>query len=129
MGHSIARENNWSRAAGLRRLASILVLFTPAIPCLAFTDMAPIHAQPNALAESEKVLMQGRADDAIARLRAVTAANPNDGHAHLLLCRAYYAEELADRAISECEAALTTLSGDSKAQDWMGMSISLVTRL
>ena len=82
-------------------------------------------ATANPLAEGEKFLMQGRADDAIAKLRSVVAANPQDGHAHLLLCRVFYAEELADAAVPECEAALGTLSNDSKAQDWMGRAYGL----
>ena len=69
--------------------------------------------------------MQGRADDAIARLHSLIAANSQDGHAHLLLCRAFYAEELVDPAVTECEAALSTLSNDSQAQDWMGRAYGM----
>jgi len=77
------------------------------------------------LAESEQALMQGRVDDAAAGLRGVLTANPKDGYAHLLLCRVFYAEELADPAVTECEAALETLGNDSKAQDWMGRAYGL----
>ena len=124
MGHSALKTNDLCGAARLRWLALVLVLLVPAVPCfaadLASKDRSPKHTVSNPLADSEKVLMQGHADDAIARLQAMTASNPQDGHAHLLLCRAFYAEELVDAAVSECEAALTTLSNDSKAQDWMG---------
>jgi len=86
---------------------------------------APKPTAANPLSDGEKFLMQGRADDAIAKLRSVVVANPQDGRAHLLLCRAFYAEELADAAVPECEAALDTLSNDSKAQDWMGRAYGL----
>jgi len=124
MGHNATRANDGQGAAGLRWLASSLLVLMPAVLCRA-GDLSPKHPASNPLADSEKVLMQGRADDAIARLHTLTAANPQDGHAHLLLCRAFYAEELADQAISECEAALITLSNDSKAQDWMGRAYGM----
>lgn len=79
----------------------------------------------NPLAESERALMQGRADDAAADLRVALTTNPKDGHAHLLLCRVFYSEELADAAVTECEAALEALGNDSKAQDWMGRAYGL----
>ena len=69
--------------------------------------------------------MQGHVDEAIAGLRTIVAANPQDGQAHLLLCRAFYAEELSDPAVSECEAALTTLNQNSAAQDWMGRAYGI----
>jgi tetratricopeptide (TPR) repeat protein len=121
--------NDWCGDAGLQWLAPALLLLMSAVPCLAADlapkEMAPKHAASNPLADSEKVLMQGRADDAIAKLHAMIAVNPRDGRAHLLLCRAFYAEELADQAISECETVLSTLSSDSKAQDWMGRAYGM----
>jgi len=85
----------------------------------------PKRSAPNPLAESERSLMQGRADDAVTQLRNVLTANPRNDQAHLLLCRVFYSEELADAAVSECEAALVSLSNDSKAQDWMGRAYGL----
>jgi tetratricopeptide (TPR) repeat protein len=79
----------------------------------------------NDVAAGERALMLGRADEAIAQLRAAIATNPGNGAAHLLLCRTFYAEELADQAIPECEAALTTMGRDSRAQDWMGRAYGL----
>jgi tetratricopeptide (TPR) repeat protein len=55
----------------------------------------------------------------------VLAQNPQEAQAHLLLCRAFYAEEMADYAVTECEAAMTTLGGNSQAQDWMGRAYGL----
>lgn len=105
-----------------RRLHRILiagVLTASAVPCFA-TDIA--DSQRTA---SERVLMQGRADEAVAGLRNIVAANPKDGAAHLLLCRAFYAEEIADAAVSECEAALLVLDKNSAAQDWMGRAYGI----
>lgn len=73
----------------------------------------------------ERALLQGHAAEAIAGLRKVVAAAPQNGQAHLLLCRAFYAEELQDPAVAECETALSTLRNDSKAQDWMGRAYGL----
>src|ERR1700735_2535040 len=74
-----------------------------------------------ARSKAERVLMLGRADEAVRILDQAIAANPGDGAAHLLLCRAFYAEDLTDQAVGECEAALANgLRNDSRAQDWMG---------
>ena len=86
---------------------------------------APKHGLVTPLGESEKALLQGRNDEAIAGLRGVLQTNPESGEAHLLLCRAYYAEEMADAAVTECESALGHLGQDSQAQDWMGRAYGL----
>ena len=125
MEQRATKENNFSSASALRLLALLLLFSMPAIPCRAYGDGTPKRPLPNPLAESEKVLLQGHADDAVARLQTLIAANPQDGRAHLLLCRAFYAEELTERAITECEAALSTQSNDSKTQDWMGRAYGL----
>lgn len=70
--------------------------------------------------DAERALMQGQLDVSISGLRGYLNTNPKDAQAHLLLCRAYYAGELADAAISECEAAMNGLSASSAAQDWLG---------
>jgi tetratricopeptide (TPR) repeat protein len=69
---------------------------------------------------AERALMQGQMDVAVAGLRGYLNTNPKDAKAHLLLCRAFYAEEVADAAVEECEAAMNGLSGNSEAQDWLG---------
>jgi tetratricopeptide (TPR) repeat protein len=88
---------------------------------------APVskHAAVSPLADQEQALLQGRVDDAITSLHNVVSADPRNGAAHLLLCRAFYAEEIPDSAVSECESALETLGSDSKAQDWMGRAYGL----
>ena len=86
-----------------------------------------IAAQPAVTQRNvaERALQQGEIDAAVAGLRGYLSANPNDAQAHLLLCRAFYAEELADSAVDECEAAVngpggSGLSGSSEAQVWLG---------
>jgi tetratricopeptide (TPR) repeat protein len=68
----------------------------------------------------ERALMQGRIDEAVPELQAYLAANPTDGNAHLLLCRAFYSVEKLNEAMSACELAVQTLATNSDAQDWMG---------
>lgn len=72
------------------------------------------------LKATERVLMQGRIDEAVSELRTTLAADPKNGNAQLLLCRAFYAEEMLDDAIVACESAVQTLTTSSDAQDWMG---------
>jgi len=102
-----------------RFLRLVPVVLSVAVPCFALAVPAR-SAGP--LAEMERLLMQGHADDAIAGLRSL---NSQDGQAHLLLCRAYYSEGVADAAVSECETALRTLGQNSKAQDWMGRAYGI----
>jgi tetratricopeptide (TPR) repeat protein len=74
---------------------------------------------------AERALMEGRVDDMVRLLGSVPA---QDGQAQLLLCRAYYSEELADLAVQACEAAVKTLQGDTQAQMWMGRAYGLKAR-
>jgi tetratricopeptide (TPR) repeat protein len=66
------------------------------------------------------LLQQGRVDDASASLREILASQPGDAQAHQLLCRIYYAQEIADNAIRECELAATTAPASSDNQMWLG---------
>src|SRR5436305_15142119 len=99
------------RGTGFTLLAVLLAV------CLRATAESPAAGKPAA----ERALMQGRVDEAVNLLNTVIAANPKDGAAYLLLCRAYYSEELSSEAVSACESALGNgLARDSAAQDWMG---------
>jgi tetratricopeptide (TPR) repeat protein len=85
--------------------------------------MAGKSVESSALTErnsAERALMQGQIDVAVAGLRGYLNSNPKDAKAHLLLCRAFYAEDLADAAVEECEATMNGLNGSSEAQDWLG---------
>jgi len=99
------------RGTGFTLLAVLLAV------CLRAAAESPAAGKPAA----ERALIQGRVDEAVNLLNTVIAANPKDGAAYLLLCRAYYSEELSSEAVSACESALGNgLARDSAAQDWMG---------
>lgn len=98
-------------------MAAGLVLLVATMGAKRETAVEPASQQP---ASAERTLMLGDVDAAVNDLRAYLSSNPNDSQAHLLLCRAYYAAELSDAAVGECEAAITGLSANSEAQDWLG---------
>jgi tetratricopeptide (TPR) repeat protein len=97
-------------------------------PCLvsahADTPAATARLTPDTRS-AERSLMQGRIDEAVLALRHAVATNPNDGPAHLLLCRSFYAEERQDDAISACENAVKAMPLSSDAQDWMGRAYGM----
>jgi tetratricopeptide (TPR) repeat protein len=74
-------------------------------------------------------LNQGRIDDAIVELRADLKENPHDAAAHQTLCRVFYSEELADRAIAECEAAVSDSRSDAALTSenlmWLGRAYGM----
>lgn len=97
------------------RLGAATVTLMATLPCLAMDTGA-----------AERALMIGHVDEAVPLLQTAVAQNPKDGKAHLLLCRAFYSEQMAEEAVAECEAALaTTLGNNSAAQDWMGRSYGM----
>jgi len=73
---------------------------------------------------AERALMLGQVDAAVDGLHNLLTKNPKDAQAHLLLCRAFYAEDLPD-AVDECEAAMDGLSDSSEAQDWLGRACGM----
>lgn len=90
--------------------------------CLALSGV-PMRAAD--LAPATSALLDGNADAAVSQLKQIVAAEPDDGQAHLLLCRAYYAQWMAAAAAAECTAALRTLANDSVAQDWAGRAYGM----
>jgi tetratricopeptide (TPR) repeat protein len=106
----ILRNPGQIQSAALQRTTLLLGLFM----------LLPSAAHASDLDQASHALMQGEADRAIALLRPITAADPANGAAHLLLCRTYYAEENPSAAATECAAALKALPADSVAQDWAG---------
>jgi tetratricopeptide (TPR) repeat protein len=91
------------------------------IVILSMLALTPLSCRADGQNTAERALMLGRVDEAATILHARIAANPRDGAAHLLLCRAFYAQELPNPAVKECETALENgLAGNSQAQDWMG---------
>lgn len=71
------------------------------------------------------LLQQGRVDEARVSLNALLAAQPGNAYAHQLLCRVYYAQEMADPAIQQCELAASQDPGDSSTQMWLGRAYGM----
>jgi tetratricopeptide (TPR) repeat protein len=70
--------------------------------------------------QANNLLQQGRVDEALASLHDVLAAQPGDAQAHLILCRVYYSQNIADNAIHECELAVAGAPSSSDSQMWLG---------
>ncbi|HEY2040916.1 MAG TPA: tetratricopeptide repeat protein [Edaphobacter sp.] len=75
--------------------------------------------------QAETLLKQGRVDEAAAMLQQTLSAQPHDARAHLLLCRVYYAQDMADNAVRECEQAVSDSPSDSDSQMWLGRTYGL----
>ena len=95
-----------SPKATFRALSALLLL-------LAARNAPADTAQANAL------LLQGRVDEAAASLHEILAAQPGDALAHQLLCRTYYAQQIAESAIHECEMAVAHAPSSSDNQMWL----------
>lgn len=76
-------------------------------------------------AQANSLLQQGRVDEARTALQGVLAAQPGNAYAHQLLCRVYYAQDMADAAIQECELAASQNPGDSNTQMWLGRAYGM----
>ncbi len=94
---------------------TLLLLFASAPPAMRADEGANMPAYA--------LLMHGRLEEASSTLRQSLAANPADGPAHLLLCRATLAQELADFAVDECLRAVAALPASSEAQRWLGHAL------
>jgi tetratricopeptide (TPR) repeat protein len=70
--------------------------------------------------QANAFLQQGRVDEAAASLHQALAVQPGDAQAHQLLCRTYYAQEMSDPAIHECELAASSAPASSDNQMWLG---------
>jgi tetratricopeptide (TPR) repeat protein len=70
--------------------------------------------------QANALLQQGRVDEATVGLNEIIAAQPGDAQAHQLLCRIYYAQDMADNAIHECQLAASIDPASSDNQMWLG---------
>ena len=95
-----------------------------ALGCIALLAL-PCAVRAADIPSATRALLEGNNDVAVAQLKQVLASDPSNGQAHLLLCRAYYAQSMASAAASECATALHTLSNDSSAQDWAGRAYGM----
>src|SRR5246127_5427086 len=66
------------------------------------------------------LLAAGRVDEAITTLSGRINSSPNDAASYNLLCRAYFAVNNWDRAISECEKAVSLDPNNSDFHLWLG---------
>jgi tetratricopeptide (TPR) repeat protein len=75
--------------------------------------------------QASTLLQQGRVDEATALLQQTLKSQPTDAKLHQLLCRAYYAEDMADAAIHECELATANDPNDSDSLMWLGRAYGM----
>lgn len=89
----------------------------------------PVFTVVAEIGDARTALDQGRLDDAETKLLAHLKASPHDTVANQLLCRAFYAEELADNAIFACEVAVADSHSDnalaSQNEMWLGRAYGL----
>jgi tetratricopeptide (TPR) repeat protein len=102
----------------------ILFLGGAAAASYAEVDRAADHSVTEQAA-AERALMQGQIDEAVARSQRLSAADPKDGQAYLLLCRSFYAEGHEDEAIDACTRATQALPHGSEAQYWLGKAMGM----
>lgn len=76
-------------------------------------------------AQAEALLKQGRVDEAAGLLKQILGSNAHDARAHQLLCRVYYAQDMADPAVRECEQAISDDPRSSDHQMWLGRAYGL----
>lgn len=69
---------------------------------------------------AEAALLRGHIDEAVRLLSPVASSGQANGSTHLLLCRAFFAEDQFDRAITECESAGASEPNNSETQMWLG---------
>jgi tetratricopeptide (TPR) repeat protein len=88
---------------------------------------------PSAKAESDSqttaraniALQQGRVDDAASILKTHLTSQPKDALSHQLLCRVFYAQDMADPAIHECELAVYNDPANSENHLWLGRAYGM----
>jgi len=74
---------------------------------------------------AETLLRQGRVDEAGNVLRQAMATQAADARTHLLLCRVYFSQDMADTAVRECEMATAMDPSNSDFQFWLGRAFGL----
>jgi tetratricopeptide (TPR) repeat protein len=76
-------------------------------------------------AQADALLQQGKVDEAATLLQATLAAQPDDALAHNLLCRVYYAQDMSNEAVHECELAASHAPDNSNYAMWLGRAYGL----
>jgi tetratricopeptide (TPR) repeat protein len=98
-----------------RRWGSSTLCLVPLL--LVQVSATPLRADT---ARADAAIQAGRADEAASLLHDTLLADPQNAKAHQLLCRIYYAQDLIDEAVHECEAAVAIAPNDSDNQLWLG---------
>jgi tetratricopeptide (TPR) repeat protein len=96
-----------------------------------FADLSAADRALGVDAAAFHALQDGRVDEATLMLRATLAANPNDALAHQLFCRVYYAQDMADEAIRQCELAVSNANSGELGSDnnlWLGRAYGMKAR-
>jgi tetratricopeptide (TPR) repeat protein len=93
----------------MKWMARLLAVAALAVPALAWDANAP-----------SELLAAGRVDDAITSLSSRISSAPNDAASFNFLCRAYFAVNNWDRAISACEKAVALEPNNSEYHLWLG---------
>jgi tetratricopeptide (TPR) repeat protein len=112
-------------ASSFRSVLSLLGIL------LSFTADSAAFAPPSARipqptnAQASAALLQGRVDDATSILNAILSTNPHDALAHQLLCRVYYAQNMADQAIEQCQMATSDSPNISEHHLWLGRAYGM----
>jgi Cytochrome c biogenesis factor len=75
---------------------------------------------PLPLDSLRELMINGAVDQTIRSLNDSVRANPENADQYNLLCRAHYAEEQWDAAVSECERAVSINPRNSVHQLWLG---------
>lgn len=95
---------------------------------LALLLIATLTCETRLLADgvpAESLLKQGRVDEAAAVLNQALTTDAHDAQAHLLLCRVYYAQDMAESSVHECEQAVREDPTSSDAEMWLGRAYGL----
>jgi len=74
---------------------------------------------------AETLLNQGRVDEAGTVLHQELATQTGNGLDHLLLCRVYYSQDMADAAVHECEMATAEDPSNSDYEMWLGRAYGM----
>ncbi|MEO6911153.1 MAG: tetratricopeptide repeat protein, partial [Edaphobacter sp.] len=104
------------------------MVFKPSLICVRIALFFVLLSGVRLLADdtyANVLLQRGRVDEAKTALQGVLATQPNDAEAHQLLCRVYYAQEMADPAIRECELAASGDPSNSNTQMWLGRAYGM----
>ena len=82
--------------------------------------LALLSSLSTADSADDKLLAEGRVDDAIASLQRRISISPKDAESYNLLCRAYFTLGEWDKGISACEKAVSMDSENAQYHLWLG---------